>query len=479
MLEIEDEAFCRCESLRKVIVSSTSTRLGKGVFKYCIGLISVDLPEGLQVIEAYLFYGCQSLPTIKIPSSVIEIGDKAFGGCNSLSTIKIPSSVIKIGSSAFSSCKALKHVQLPDIALFLIAVRGSRTTSPINPVPLTSKIIGDEAFKGCSSLSHIRVPASIDSNGFQPFIDCRNLISIELPEGILFSADIFECNSLVNVAVTGLRESNLSDYGMFFSQLSELGRVAGGQGPRGQSEDLVHRITHRFDGSPMNKLCYYQSYYSTEDAVLQLRHLMEDDPLTAVSQVDELGMTPLHILSLAQTPNVDMLLAVMKAGHRDHIIQGRDSFGSTPMDYLCLNRSPDSTEVIRRVLRMRFDCWLGLDRPCSSKSDSMWQLVDEALAVDWSSRSREIGSVYFELAKYEQRTTILSLVELCLWKIKMDEDCCSSPEQTVTDHGYREICRINSGASVVLPHLLPFLDKLNVDDYVVSSVVSSPAELGW
>eukprot|EP00980_Cylindrotheca_fusiformis_P007495 scaffold1555_cov108-Cylindrotheca_fusiformis.AAC.1 len=496
-LEIEVGAFWGCQSLRKVIVSSISTRLGIGVFYECSGLISVELPEGLQVIEEYLFNGCQSLPTIKIPSSVIEIGNgvflycsglisvelpeglqvikaSMFYGCKSLPTIKIPSSVIEIGDEAFGKCTALKHVQLPDtvtrighcafsycceLVFVQFVSGGARTTSPINPVPLTSKIIGDGAFKGCSSLSHIRVPANIDSNGFQPFSNCRNLISIELPEGILFNANFFYCNSLVNVAVPGLRESNLSNYFMLFSQLSELHRVAGGQ-----YEDLVHRITHRFDGSPLNKLCYYQSYYSSEEAMLELRSLMEDDPLAAVSQVDEFGMTPLHILALAQTPNMDMLLAVMKAGHRDHIIQSRDSFGSTPMDYLCLNRTPGSTDVIRRVLQTRFD---GLDRPCSSiqiicGGRSMWRAFDDAFIVRRSYRSRKIGRVYFVLGKYEERMTILSLVELCLWKIKIDEVCCSSPEQSFADHGYREICRINSGASIVLPHLLPFLDKLDV-----------------
>eukprot|EP00980_Cylindrotheca_fusiformis_P012785 scaffold3136_cov102-Cylindrotheca_fusiformis.AAC.2 len=166
---------------------------------------------------------------------------------------------------------------------------------------------------------------------------------------------------------------------------SKLGRVAGGQ-----YENLVHRLKHRFETCPLNKLCYYQSYHSSEDTMLQLRSLMEDDPLAAVTQVDAFGMTPLHVLLLSQTPNMDMLLAVMNAGHQYHIIQGRDSIGSTPMYYLCLNRTPKSSDVvIRRVLETRFYFWLGSDRT-SSKSCRMWQAVDEALAVESVPRSREI-----------------------------------------------------------------------------------------
>eukprot|EP00980_Cylindrotheca_fusiformis_P031139 scaffold25872_cov113-Cylindrotheca_fusiformis.AAC.1 len=87
------------------------------------------------------------------------------------------------------------------------------------------------------------------------------------------------------------------------------------------------------------------------------------------------------------------------------------------MDYLCLNRMPNTTEVIRRVLQTRFDYLLNLD--LSWKSD-MLQAVDEALAVDISSRRRDIVAIYLKLATYE-RGEIILLVELCLWKMKIDE----------------------------------------------------------
>eukprot|EP00980_Cylindrotheca_fusiformis_P027308 scaffold19856_cov54-Cylindrotheca_fusiformis.AAC.1 len=184
---------------------------------------------------------------------------------------------------------------------------------------------------------------------------------------------------------------------------------------------------------------------------------MEDDPLAATTQVDEFGMTPLHILSLSQTPNLSMLLALMNGGHPDHIIFGKDSFGSTPMDYLCLNKMPNSAKVIRSLLLKRVDS-LGLDR---WKLDAM-QAVDNALAVDRASRRREVGVAYFQLANYERKEA-LSLVEMYLWSVKIDE-------VNSQDHGAdRQSCRINSGATVVIPHVLPFLGKLEFEDYVTSA----------
>eukprot|EP00980_Cylindrotheca_fusiformis_P009027 scaffold1935_cov54-Cylindrotheca_fusiformis.AAC.1 len=561
VLEIGEDAFFECICLRKVIVRSVSMRLGPGVFMDCSSLISVELPEGLQVIEEELFCYCESLRTVNIPSSVIKIGEGAFCGCGSLTsvdlpqgllelgarsftecwsietlhipstvssigvctfgncqrlkhiklppaleiiedslladceslrTVNIPSSVIKIGEGAFCGCGSLTSVDLPQGLLELGARSFSRcwsietlhipsTVSSIGvctfgnchrlkhiklpptleiieeslfavchrleyiELPATLKNLRDRAFDSCSSLSHIRIPPSIESIGFESFLYCSSLLSIELPEGILFSADLSDCRSLVNLACKPL-------YSGQFEQDSNFGGY----------DELLRNSMHRFECCPVNKLCYYQSYHSSEEAMLQLRSLMEDDPLAASTQVDGFGMTPLHILSLSQTPNINMLLAVMKAGPLDHIIQGRDSFGFTPLYYLCLNRTPKSNEVIRRVLLTRFDFCLGLDRP-SSTSNTMSQAIHEELSVDWSSMSeREMGSVYCKLAKYE-RKEILSLLELYLWKVKINDLVDGSKKQKITD---RQSCRIYSGASVVIPHVLPFLDSIDLTDYV-------------
>eukprot|EP00980_Cylindrotheca_fusiformis_P021285 scaffold8194_cov118-Cylindrotheca_fusiformis.AAC.16 len=177
---------------------------------------------------------------------------------------------------------------------------------------------------------------------------------------------------------------------------------------------------------------------------------MEDDlPFSVPTQVDEFGMTPLHVLSLSQTTNLDMLLAVMDApGKPGHMICSTDSFGCTPMDYLCLNRMPNSSEVIRRILQTRFEQVLGLDQLW--ESDMLLLAIDEALAAEWSSRKSEIGRV---VRKFE-RKEILSLLEFCLWKVKIDG--VTSEQVLLVD---RQECRIMSGAAVVIPHVLPFLDK--------------------
>jgi hypothetical protein len=109
--------------------------------------------------------------------------------------------------------------------------------------------------------------------------------------------------------------------------------------------------------------------------------------------------------------------------------------------------------------------------------------MNDALAVEWTLRQREIGLLYFKVATYE-RLESMSLLELALWKVKMDgckvafdtdheRDEESSPtwwsrlDKLQLDGVYRQNCRINSGTDVVISNVLPFLDKVCREDYVV------------
>eukprot|EP00980_Cylindrotheca_fusiformis_P005270 scaffold1123_cov56-Cylindrotheca_fusiformis.AAC.6 len=239
----------------------------------------------------------------------------------------------------------------------------------------------------------------------------------DVPEERWFSIELSGCRSLVNLAGPISILFFQKDERVEFFQSSKFGSLVD------DDDDLTHRLKHRFDDSPLNKLCYYQSYQSLDVAMAELRSLMEDDPLAATTQVDGFGMTPLHVLSLSQTTNLDMLLAVMDAGKPGHMVRVRDSLGCTPMDYI--------------------------------------YAIDEALGGDWGFRKSKIGGV---VRKYE-RKEITSLLELCLWKVKIDEaipkklkigEATSKKEQILAD---RQWCRVMSGAAVVIPHVLPFLDN--------------------
>ncbi len=68
------------------------------------------LPDTLDVIGDYAFYGCEVLLDVNLGNSVTEIGEGAFEYCDLLQYIDIPDCVESIGQNAFYGDNALKSI---------------------------------------------------------------------------------------------------------------------------------------------------------------------------------------------------------------------------------------------------------------------------------------------------------------------------------------------------------------------------------
>jgi hypothetical protein len=288
------------------------------------------------------------------------------------------------------------------------------------------------------------------------------------------NSNIYGCQSLVNLVIPAEQRFVPLEFDEEFMEQLKLRHVANDFGR------LFSMLQHRFDNLPVHRLCYYQSYHPLAEAMDNLRQVLGADP-SAGAKVDAFGMTPLHILALAQTPNFSLFQELLKLLYNVDVIRTRDKFGSTPIDYLCLNHIPEATtaaqSLLQTIFAQRFQ-WLGLDRWKSELCNAM----DEALTVELSFRRREIGMLCFKLATYERLESI-SLLELALWKGKIDgwkaaddtdhhideQSTRSSKrlrlDKSNSDSVDRESCRINSGADVVISNVLPFLDKVCREDY--------------
>jgi hypothetical protein len=458
---IRPGAFATCTSLATLHIPSTVYKIGFGVFRDCTGLRSVTLPDALKTIEDELFLNCPSLTHIEIPPNITKIGECAFRDCESLKYLEIPSSVVIIGLRAFQGCRQLTSVHLLGNNLHTIE---------------------EGTFYECSSLTHARIPSSVKRIESGAFADCTRLISLELPEGLKgidFEHDLEEnpsmycCESLVNLVIPSEQDFGQSDDVHYeCMQGLKLRHVAR------NFDDLVSKLQHRFDDLPVHILCYYQSYYPLTEAMEKLRQSMDVDP-AACTKVDAFGMTPFHILALSQTPNLSLFQELMKV-YKVDIIRTRDKFGSTAIDYLCMNHIPASAMVIQTFLptlvaeRVR---WLGLVRWKADMVDTM----DEALVTEFSSRRSAIRMLCFKLATYERMESV-SLLELALWKVKIDSCKAASDtdnerdgesgfkwprlDRSHLDVVHRQSCRIKSGADVAISNVLPFLDKVCREDYI-------------
>ena len=131
---IGSNAFTGCSSLGDVILPSTCTYYGSGVFAQS-GMTTITIPstftkagydpwagcpnftkaifaEGCTAVPLNMFSNCSALSEVVLPSTMVTINDGAFSGTG-LTKINIPDSVTAIGSSAFGGCIGLGTLNVP------------------------------------------------------------------------------------------------------------------------------------------------------------------------------------------------------------------------------------------------------------------------------------------------------------------------------------------------------------------------------
>lgn len=101
------------------ILPSTLIRINKYAMSSVNSLISLALPEGLEVIDNYAFYYSARLESVNIPSTVKSIGQSAFECCFALKSLTFDDMYmnVSIGNRAFFSCESLMRVTLPKRAV--------------------------------------------------------------------------------------------------------------------------------------------------------------------------------------------------------------------------------------------------------------------------------------------------------------------------------------------------------------------------
>lgn len=124
MRTVYSEAFANCDTLKTVHISSlatwlsitfednTATPLYYGAELLLNGepLTEITIPDGIDAVSPFAFYGCKDLRTVVLPDGVIRIGGRAFSGCRNLASISLPASLESISDCAFEGCHSLTKI---------------------------------------------------------------------------------------------------------------------------------------------------------------------------------------------------------------------------------------------------------------------------------------------------------------------------------------------------------------------------------
>ena len=182
------------------------TSIGEKAFMRVESLTGATLPEGINTISKYAFFG-SGIKEMKMPNTVTTLGPSSFRMCQSLGklelsnklasipenafedtaikTITVPEGVKTIETYAFNSCKQLEEVNLP-ASLETIGSSSFWSNEALREVHIAeqSKLtkIAEKAFEFSEKLKSINLPAGLKIIEANAFANCTGLSSIGLGE---------------------------------------------------------------------------------------------------------------------------------------------------------------------------------------------------------------------------------------------------------------------------------------------------------
>ena len=121
-------------------------------------LVSIEMHDGIDIIEEDAFVECMSLRSIKL-TGVRVIENYAFCACKALEYVEFGNKLETIGDGAFAHTTSLTNIKLPKVRI--IGKWAFRWCEQLTDVELSEDLerIGDEAFEGCyRCLRRIAIP---------------------------------------------------------------------------------------------------------------------------------------------------------------------------------------------------------------------------------------------------------------------------------------------------------------------------------
>ncbi len=194
------------DALTTLIIGNQTKTIPAYAFYDCNSIQCVGLPDSLEHIEKFAFWGCYSLVYIDLDgTSITDIGDRAFTNCAALLRFDLPATVTSIGEAVVEGCGAMCAMTLPFIGGsatentylgYLFGALSYPFTAGYIPASLQEitllegcTTIPNNAFFEVSCLSRVYVPESVTSIGLRAFYGCERLKEITLPDAVTSIGD--------------------------------------------------------------------------------------------------------------------------------------------------------------------------------------------------------------------------------------------------------------------------------------------------
>jgi hypothetical protein len=303
--------------------------MGEGGEGVSDNVVRVRVDPSVTSIPARAFFQRKKLTEVELCEGLAEIGNSSLGWCN-LSIrklINIPNSLRRICNHAFYyslRCPIRLHDGIGSIGQCAFAsciFTNFRVPSLITVIP-------QFMLSGCKSTFSLELSEHISEIGNGALTSCFCLRNVAFPPNAIFGNEIFFEEDEIDM---------------------DLYQLFGNSDTR-----IIITLMHRFDGLPIHRLVYYQSY---NPGVLQnliaaintrsgQRWTLRSKLNPTGNQQDFLGMTPLHILACSSVHDIELYRLIIENYPTNLITE--DRWGTLPLLYAFWGAAP--AEIIQFLL---------------------------------------------------------------------------------------------------------------------------------
>ena len=198
---IQGTAFESNKKLSEIIIPASVKEINSSAFRMCTSLTTIRLPDGLKEIKSAAFEYCGDLQSVTIPEGLESIGMRAFNSCTRLKELVLPASITKIADDAFDECKRLvckvtegsyaqKFCEEHGIKYEISQADTAAESAPL--FPCVTKLQKDGTIQITEvnqNIVNAVIPAEIDgytvtSIGNNAFKKCTKLASVTIPDTV-------------------------------------------------------------------------------------------------------------------------------------------------------------------------------------------------------------------------------------------------------------------------------------------------------
>ena len=218
-----------CVGCKKTVIPDGVDVIAPNAFTACsaepgdLEPFEINIPESVEIIDAYAFNGCGSLVAVKFSEGLKRIDRWAFLG-TSIESIEIPASVTVI-NEAFWGCSSLKEIKVKkgnrdyDSRKGCNAIIESATGCLLQgcentTVPDGVKVISGSAFYR-SKIKKIKLPSSLETIERGAFAECKELKKLVIPGSVKIIELEILCGSGIEELIVENGVEEISDYAFF------------------------------------------------------------------------------------------------------------------------------------------------------------------------------------------------------------------------------------------------------------------------